>query len=102
MVWVEMICLRTTAGRVADVASLVLCAAEQATVEGDLKGFHIYTSATFATDFALSLVWNTHTVHRRGSAAGLSIAEALKSFGLVDHSVWVETPTGYGRRKRRR
>ncbi len=28
-----------------------------------------------------------------GSRAGLSISEALKTFGLVEHSIWVEKET---------
>jgi hypothetical protein len=40
--------------------------------------------------FALRLFWNTDTPQTRGSMTGLSLTQALKVFGLVDHSVWIE------------
>jgi hypothetical protein len=40
--------------------------------------------------FALRLFWNTDTPQTQGSMIGLSLTQALKVFGLVDHSVWIE------------
>jgi len=41
--------------------------------------------------FALRLFWNTNEPRIRGTALGMSLARSLKIFGLVDHSVWIET-----------
>ena len=41
--------------------------------------------------FALNLSWNTDEPRVGGTALGLGLAQSLKVFGLVDHSVWVES-----------
>jgi len=41
--------------------------------------------------FALRLFWDTDDPQPRGSLSGMSLAQSLKTFGLVDHSVWIET-----------
>ncbi len=90
MVWMEMIRLRTSLGRVEDAGNLLLAAVQQAIGEGGLVKLRVYSSVSSHTDLALSLVWNTSSLEQPGSRAGLSISELLKGFGLVDHSVWVE------------
>jgi hypothetical protein len=90
MVWVEMIHLRTTVGQIEDATSLLHTAVLQATEEKDLLQSRIYHSASFTTDLALNLVWDSDSVREEGSTAGLCIAGVLKNLGLVDHSVWVE------------
>jgi hypothetical protein len=40
--------------------------------------------------FALRLLWDTGDLQPRGSLLGMSLAQSLKTFGLVDHSVWIE------------
>lgn len=41
--------------------------------------------------FAMRLFWNTGEPRIRGSALGISLAQSLKVFGLVDHSTWIES-----------
>ena len=43
--------------------------------------------------FALRLFWRTDAVHARGSLLGMNLAQSLKVFGLVDHSIWIEHTT---------
>ena len=50
----------------------------------------LYQRAGLRTDLAMSLVWNTDPPSNKGTRAGLSISEALRPFGLVEHSVWLE------------
>lgn len=40
---------------------------------------------------ASSLVWDTTSFVHEAGRAGLSRSEALKTFGLVDYTVWVES-----------
>ena len=86
----EMIRLRTTQSQMEAVARLILDNVKQAARESGLLRVHMYHSANYQADLALSLTWETKDMHRRGSRAGLSISEALKSFGLVEHSIWME------------
>ncbi|MFZ0451164.1 MAG: hypothetical protein WAL98_18150 [Desulfatiglandaceae bacterium] len=46
--------------------------------------------------FALRLFWNTAEPRIRGSALGMNIAQSLKVFGLVDHSIWIENSKKQG------
>jgi hypothetical protein len=66
----------------------------RASGEAGLVQVHTYNSASYQTDLALSLTWDTNSFRREGSRAALTISEALKTFGLVEHSVWVEKETG--------
>jgi hypothetical protein len=90
MVWLEMIRLRARQGQTEDVLNLLLNSVRDAAGEQGLSRVYLYNSACCCTELALSLVWNTDPPQRLGSRAGLSISEALKTFGLVDHSIWVE------------
>ena len=39
---------------------------------------------------AIRLIWDTECPQTQGSLLGLSLAQSLRDFGLVDHSVWIE------------
>jgi hypothetical protein len=41
------------------------------------------------TDLSVHLYWNSDRPEQDGSALGIRLAQALKDFGLVDHSVWI-------------
>jgi hypothetical protein len=49
--------------------------------------------------FALRLFWNTDSPQPGGSLLGMGLAQSLKVFGLVDHSVWIEWRKMKGGRK---
>lgn len=40
--------------------------------------------------FALMLFWDTNDPQSKGSLLGMSLAQSLKTLGLVDHAVWIE------------
>ncbi len=85
-----MIRLRTTKSQVEAVARLILDNVRQAAGESGLLRVHMYHSAKYRADLALSLMWETNAMQNEGSRTGLSISEALKNFGLVEHSIWME------------
>ena len=41
-------------------------------------------------DYALFLFWKTRDVDQTGSGIGLNVAQILKKYGLVNHSVWLD------------
>jgi hypothetical protein len=55
-----------------------------------LEEAHIYNHASVPGYFAICLTWETEVSQTTGSLIGLNLSQALKTFGLVDHSVWVE------------
>lgn len=90
MVWMEMIRLRTTTGQLKDVDNMLFDAARDVENTKGLIRLRIYRSVSLPTDIAVSLVWDTKPEADSGSRAGICICDTLKSFGLVDHSIWVE------------
>lgn len=93
MLWMEMIRLRTIHSRLDNAAGLLFNAMSRASGEAGLVQVRMYNSASYQTDLALSLTWDTNSFQREGSRAALTISEALKTFGLVEHSIWVEKET---------
>jgi hypothetical protein len=50
----------------------------------------IYNHASVPGHLAICLIWKTEDPQTTGSLIGLNLSQTLKTFGLVDHSVWVE------------
>jgi len=50
----------------------------------------IYLRMNMDSDFSLHLEHREPLRDERGSKTGASLAAALKSFGLIHHSVWIE------------
>jgi hypothetical protein len=86
----EMVRLRTTDGQLKEVDNLLFEAARHVENSDRLIRLRIYRSVSLPTDIAISLVWDAKPETDSGSRAGLSICDALKTFGLVDHSIWIE------------
>ncbi len=53
-----------------------------------LVSAEIYTGLIYHTDAAIHLLWEEEGQPLQVSRVALGIAEKLKEFGLVDHSVW--------------
>jgi hypothetical protein len=76
MKWLETIKVQAAAG-------------QESALEHELEAA-LYSHASVPGHFAIRLFWDTECPQIRGSIVGLSLAESLKAFGLVDHSVWIE------------
>jgi hypothetical protein len=90
MHWMEMIRLRTTQGKEKGLTTLLFDSARQVEKEGGLLDARVLVNTSIPGDLALNLIWETDLLERHGSRVGLGIAEILKGFGLVEHSVWSE------------
>jgi hypothetical protein len=88
MKWVEIIKLRSS-GEASGPLKAFLSAIAQNTQRG-LVETRIYRHAAWKTDWSLHLQWESEKLEKNGSALGLRLSHALKDFGLVDHSVWIE------------
>ena len=64
-----------------------------------LREAAVSSHATVYGCFALRLFWDTDDPKPSGSALGMSLAQSLKTFGLVDHSVWFEAGSNEGGEK---
>ena len=49
----------------------------------------LYNHASVPGYFAIQLFWDGESPQIRGSLLGLNLFHTLKTFGMVDHSVWI-------------
>jgi hypothetical protein len=94
MKWLEMIKVQVSSGQEItaqnELMSLVSGIQQNPDYPGPLE-FVMYRHAVVPGYFVIHLLWDSPHPQTRGSVAGLSLAQTLKAFGLVDHSVWMET-----------
>jgi hypothetical protein len=55
-----------------------------------LDGVRVYLNVAFKGDISVQLHWDSEEPEYQGSFLGLKLEQAMKEFGLVDHSVWME------------
>ena len=88
MKWLEVIKLRSAGGTLGLLDELLLPLS--GSNQSGLVEMKTYRHAVWETDASVHLYWNSEIPEPNGSALGLRLAQALKEFGLIDHSVWVE------------
>ena len=64
--------------------------------ESKMQTIKSYGRVLIDTDFSIHLFHDSKKVENSGSRLGLSIASALKAFGLVNHSIWIEMHSKIG------
>ncbi len=90
MPWMELIRIRTGRNQEEALKSRLkglLACHERAAHTFEV---HVYGHAAFPGDVVLLLRWETNRPEERGSLPGLGLVQALKEFGLVEHTVWIE------------
>lgn len=88
MKWLEIIKLRSV-GKVPELVkefSLPMAKGGQS----GLIETRTYRHAALERDWSLHLQWESERPDQNGSPLGLRLSQALKEFGLVDHSIWIE------------
>lgn len=88
MKWIEIIKLRN-AGEVPESLKVLLSGLLKNGPSG-LAEARLYRHASWETDWTMHLHWETEQPEKNGSALGLHLSQALKEFGLIDHSIWIE------------
>jgi len=88
MRWIEVIRLRSV-GKGSHLLEEFLLSINKST-QSELVEIKTYGHASLETDMSVHLHWESERLGQNGSALGFCIAQALKEFGLIDHSVWVE------------
>ena len=88
MKWLEVIKLRS-AGTDPELLKELLLSIDKSGQTGLLET-KAYRHVALKTDMSLHLHWQSERPEFNGSKLGLRIAQSLKEFGLIDHSVWVE------------
>jgi hypothetical protein len=88
MKWLEVIKLRS-AGKNSRLLEEFLLSINKFNQSGlvEMKTFH---HTAVESDWSIHLHWQSERPEQNGSSLGLRLAQALKEFGLVDHSIWIE------------
>jgi hypothetical protein len=88
MKWLEVIKLRS-AGKDSELLKEWLLSIDKFSQSGlvEMKTYH---HAALETDLSVHLHWESERPEKNGSALGHRLAQALKEFGLIDHSIWIE------------
>jgi len=86
----EIIELRTSGRDPELLKSHIKKIIEQVEVELKEPAAKAYTRVMLDTDFSIHLFHDSENYESNGSALGLRIADSLKEFGLVNHSIWIE------------
>jgi hypothetical protein len=94
MKWMEIIRLQSALGRELIAASEIQVLVSEIEKKLEWPGLKVARALIHAAipgSFALSLYWDTDSVQPGGSVVGVRLSQSLKTLGLVDHSVWIET-----------
>ena len=89
MKWLEIIELRSVGSNLELLESKLDKIINE--VEDEIKNqAKAYSRVQIDTDFSIHLYHDSKKVENSGSELGLRLASALKEFGLVNHSIWIE------------
>lgn len=90
MEWLEIIQLRAVESNTEMLESRLQELMNEVDVETKRQSIKAYSHSTVCTDFSVHLFHESKIVEHFGSRLGLRLASALREFGLVDHSIWIE------------
>jgi len=94
MKWVEIITLRSPGNINREIVHELLKGVGKSDSPTDtpnhLVEIEIYHHSVVETDLSIHIYWESQTGNHHKSPLGLRIFSALKSLGLLNHSVWIE------------
>jgi hypothetical protein len=88
--WLEIIELRTASGKRASFDLYLKNVVEDLEREPGSLNLSVFSHTTLDCDYMLQLHHQSQQVELHGSDFGLRLVDALKDFGLVNHTVWIE------------
>ncbi len=91
MAWLEVISIRLSYQEdVENLLSILRQVAETLPVSAE---YHCYKNANIDSDWMFALRHTDETMEPGRSRLGLMIIEALRPFGLVNHTAWISDTT---------
>ncbi len=90
MKWIEIIELRSVCNFRKELETILQEFIEQVEKKPEKQTIKLYTSLMIDTDVSIHLFHDSNKVKNRGSPLGIRLVSALKSFGLVNHTIWIE------------
>lgn len=90
MKWLEIIELRSVDSNRELLESKLQKLIDQVDKEKKKQRIMAYTRVLIDTDFSIHLFHDSNKVENSGSSLGLRLASALKEFGTINHSIWIQ------------
>ena len=90
MKWLEVIGLRAANSNRELLESQLQKLIKEVGRETKKQAIKSFSRVMIDTDFSIHLFHDSKKVENSGSPLGLRLASALKEFGLVNHSIWIE------------
>ncbi len=92
MKWLEIIELRSVSvGNNKEVLEQELKSLiEELNKETEQRAIKVYSRVVVGSDFSIHMFHDSKEADINGSPLGLQLVSALKEYGLINHSVWVE------------
>lgn len=90
MKWIELIQLRSAGSKREILESELQRLIDEVDRKRKTKIIMAYSRVSIDTDFSIHIIHDSKKVENSGSRLGLRLAAALKEFGLVNHSIWME------------
>ena len=90
MKWLEMIELRSVDSNRDLLESQLQKLMNDVDKETKKQAIKAYSRVIIDTDVSIHLFHDSKKVENSGSPLGVRLASALKAFGLVNHSIWIE------------
>ena len=85
-----MIHLRSTTSERKILESKLQGLIEEVNMGRKRQAIMAYSRMLIDSDFSIHILHDSKEVEAGGSRLGLSLVDALKEFGLVNHSIWME------------
>ena len=90
MKWIELIQLRIVDSNRDFLKSQLQKLIDEVNKESKMQTIKSYSRVMIDSDFSIHLFHDSKKVENSGSPLGLRLASALKEYGLVNHSIWLE------------
>lgn len=90
MNWLEIIEIRSACGCQKLIESKLKNLIEESIQNTEHLNLRVYKLATLDTGFCIQLLYYSGQKENEGSIIGINLASAMKEFGLVSHTVWLE------------
>jgi hypothetical protein len=90
MKWIELIQLRSVNSKRAILESKLQRLIDEVDRKRKKHVIVAYSRVSIDSDFSIHIFHDSKKVENGGSRLGLRLVAALKEFGLVNHSIWME------------
>lgn len=90
MKWLEIIELRSVGTNQELLQSHLQQLINEVKREAQKQTIKAYHHVAVKADFSIHLMHDSENADSEGSPLGLRLTSALKEFGMVNHSVWIE------------